>query len=127
MDTQVDFALAEEYDTVAFSAEGLPEGLSLAEDGTLYGTPAAEGAYSFTVQVEATKGEGRQQQRGTFTKTYAVNVAGEADAPASEAGGVSYGPIVGVSALVGLVCAGLGTVGAQALLRRKETDKVGEA
>lgn len=85
MDTQVDFALAEEYDTVAFSAEGLPEGLSLAEDGTLYGTPA------------------------------------------SEAGGVSYGPIVGVSALVGLVCAGLGTVGAQALLRRKETDKVGEA
>lgn len=133
VDTQVDFALTGEYDTVEFSAEGLPEGLSLAADGTLYGTPAAEGEYSFTILVNATKGEGRQQQRGTFTKTYAVSVAGEpalaaaVPAPAADGGSsVSYGPVVGVSALVGIVCAALGTVVSHTVLRRRENDKAGK-
>lgn len=41
--------LASGLDTIIFTAEGLPAGLSLSEDGTIYGVPETAGSYLFTV------------------------------------------------------------------------------
>ncbi|MFR0558339.1 Ig domain-containing protein, partial [Pseudoscardovia radai] len=49
-----------------FTAEGLPDGLTLAEDGTLSGTPAKSGPY--TVKVTAKTAD------NTVTKSYALFV-----------------------------------------------------
>ena len=45
--------VGDEYESVTYSAEGLPEGLTMAEDGTIYGTPAAAGTYEVTVKAVA--------------------------------------------------------------------------
>ena len=54
-DAVVALASASNYATVTYevTAGTLPEGLTLYEDGTLYGTPAARGDYEFTVTASA--------------------------------------------------------------------------
>lgn len=71
------------YTSVTYSlADGeLPEGLTLNEDGTITGTPAAAGTYSFTAQVNASKQvegpwPGMQEESSTvytYTGTVVVN------------------------------------------------------
>ena len=43
------------YDSVTFSAEGLPEGLTISEDGIISGTPTEAGTFKITVLVTASK------------------------------------------------------------------------
>ena len=54
------------------SAGALPTGLSLAANGTLSGTPAAAGTYTFTVQVTDSAAPSPQ----TATKAFALTVSG---------------------------------------------------
>ena len=46
--------VGDEFDSVEYSAEGLPAGLTIAEDGTIYGTPEEAGSFEVTVQATAT-------------------------------------------------------------------------
>ena len=52
------FATAENggtYDSVIFSADGLPAGLTISEDGIISGTPTEAGTYNVTVHLTASK------------------------------------------------------------------------
>jgi beta-glucosidase len=80
VDSKIDFALASSYNSTKFSVDSgsLPDGMSLAEDGVIYGTPTKAGEYTFTVKVVGTSGQGWWQRMVSFTQTYTVTVK-EAD------------------------------------------------
>lgn len=43
----------DEFESVEYTAEGLPAGLTIAEDGTIYGTPEEAGSFDVTIQATA--------------------------------------------------------------------------
>ncbi|MDD3794484.1 MAG: glycoside hydrolase family 3 C-terminal domain-containing protein [Lachnospiraceae bacterium] len=47
--------LAEEGANIVYTAEGLPEGVSISEDGTISGTPSEAGEYEVIIQAAAEK------------------------------------------------------------------------
>lgn len=75
-----------DYQTVVYSATGLPEGLSMAEDGTIYGTPTEAGSFDIDVTVVATapntvtpSGESAGSS-STYRETFTLVIADEGGA-----------------------------------------------
>ncbi|WP_051958901.1 putative Ig domain-containing protein [Janthinobacterium sp. RA13] len=76
------------------TAGSLPAGLSLAADGTLSGTPAAAGAYSFTVTAtDSSGGAGPYTGARAYSGTVAAGAPVAANVSATVAYGSSANPI----------------------------------
>ncbi|PHV25239.1 autotransporter outer membrane beta-barrel domain-containing protein, partial [Janthinobacterium sp. BJB426] len=72
----------------AVTAGSLPTGLTLAADGTLFGTPTATGAYSFTVTAtDSSTGSGPY----TGARAYSGTVAAGAPVAGASSASVAYG------------------------------------
>ena len=69
----------------------LPTGLSIANNGTISGTPTAAGEYKFTIKVTWSSGSGSNARTYTYvSEEFTVNVAGDvAPQPVSHGGIVS--------------------------------------
>lgn len=73
------FTLTGPVSTISYKAEGLPEGLALAADGTLTGTPTTAGTYNVRVTITAMAFANLYGMTlpisQTFTQTYTITVS----------------------------------------------------
>ena len=85
--------VGDEFASVSYSAEGLPEGVSMAEDGTIYGTPAAAGEYEVTVTAVAQDASGNSS---TYVEAFPLVIleAGMSAADTAASGGVNAVAVV---------------------------------
>ena len=123
--------VGDEFASVSYSAEGLPEGVSMAEDGTIYGAPAEAGEYEVTVTAVAQDASGNSS---TYVEAFPLTIltaeqsAAKADAePAAAAEPASSGGTNG-TAVAALVIAILGCLAgggslASTLLGKKKESK----
>jgi len=73
----------------AVNSGALPTGLSIADDGTISGTPTAAGEYKFTIKVSWSTGTGSNARTTTYvSEEYTVVVAGEEILPPVVHGGI---------------------------------------
>lgn len=61
---------------ITYSATGLPEGVTIDQEGNITGTPAEAGVYEVTVKIAATRGSGKNAVTDTYTRTFTLVVNG---------------------------------------------------
>lgn len=76
--------------TYAVASGQLPDGLEVAADGTITGTPTAAGEFKFQIKVSYSSGSGRNARTVTYTsEEFVINVEGDGNAPVVHGGIVS--------------------------------------
>lgn len=55
----------------------LPDGLTLAEDGNITGTPTKAGTFTFTMNYYGESGSGRRLTRSNYQETYTITIEGD--------------------------------------------------
>lgn len=132
----------EDYDELVYSVSDgmLPSGMQINQNGLIYGTPAEEGAYEFTVMVTATRTEDlgfmMSVVQDKLTRTFSVPVVSKAETgadlpgevPSSGSSIVSSGAGNGVSggvyaALIAAIALGAGSLGTTLVLNSRNKKK----
>lgn len=67
------------YDSLTYAAEGLPEGVTVNQQGEIAGTPVKAGAYEITVTLTGVKGTGANRVTDVYKWSITLNVTEESE------------------------------------------------